>query len=69
MKHFRNVRPSLQIPIHPSGMKKKAFITPFGLFKFLRMPSGLKNTSMTFQRYMDRCLQAFLLYWFILLTS
>ena len=44
----------LQVPLHPSAVPKTALITPFGLFEFLRMPFGLKNAGMSFQRLMDR---------------
>ena len=44
----------LQVPLHASAIPKTAIITPFGLFEFLRMPFGLKNAGMSFQRLMDR---------------
>ena len=45
-----------QIPVHPGHVKKTAMIAPFGLFEHVRMPFGLKNTGMTFQRFIDRVL-------------
>lgn len=44
----------LQVPLHPAAIPKTALITPFGLFEFVRMPFGLKNAGMSFQRLMDR---------------
>jgi Reverse transcriptase (RNA-dependent DNA polymerase)/RNase H-like domain found in reverse transcriptase len=43
-----------QIPMAVADIPKKAITTPFRMFEYLYMPSGLKNVSQTFQRLMDR---------------
>ncbi|XP_045462161.1 uncharacterized protein LOC123672192 [Harmonia axyridis] len=43
-----------QIPVHPDDRDKTSFITPFGTYRFKRMPFGLKNASASFQRMIDR---------------
>lgn len=46
-----------QIAVDPADVPKTAVITPFGLFHYLRMPFGLKNSSCTFQRFIDAVLR------------
>lgn len=42
-----------QIRVKPEDQEKTAFVTPFGMFQFRRMPFGLRNAPPTFQRLMD----------------
>ncbi|KYO27729.1 hypothetical protein Y1Q_0005283 [Alligator mississippiensis] len=45
-----------QIPMRSTDCAKTAFGTPWGLFKFTRMPFGLNGVAATFQRLMDNLL-------------
>ena len=47
------VKGCYRIPVAPEDIPKTTTITPFGLYEFLRMPFGLKNTAQTIQRLMD----------------
>ncbi len=46
-----------QIPIHPDSMDKTSFVTPFGKFRYKRLPFGLTNAPAVFQTTMYKCLQ------------
>ncbi|XP_037295216.1 uncharacterized protein LOC119189485 [Manduca sexta] len=43
-----------QVSVSPADRDKTAFVSPFGTYRFTRMPFGLKNAPATFQRLMDR---------------
>ena len=45
-----------QVPVAEADREKTAFVTPFGLFHFRRMPFGLRGAPATFQRMVDRLL-------------
>jgi len=46
----------LQVGLTPGAERLCAFVTPFGVFKFRRMPFGLKNAPRHFQYVMDSIL-------------
>lgn len=46
-----------QIKLSEKAQPISAFVTPFGLFQYLRMPFGMRNSPATFQRIMNFILQ------------
>lgn len=42
-----------QILVHEDDQDKTSFTTPWGMFKYAKMPFSLKNVGATFQRAMD----------------
>ena len=46
-----------QIPVDPQSRDFTTFLSPRGKFRFIRMPSGLKNAPSHFQRCMERVLE------------
>ena len=42
-----------QIPVHPKDRDKTTFTSHYGIYRFLRLPFGLRNAPATFQRAID----------------
>ena len=42
-----------QIPVHPEDKDKTTFTSHYGIYRFLRLPFGLRNAPATFQRAID----------------
>ncbi|GFV71849.1 retrovirus-related Pol polyprotein from transposon 17.6 [Trichonephila clavipes] len=42
-----------QVKVHVEDQDKTAFVCPFGTYRYLRMPYGLRNAPATFQRLMN----------------
>lgn len=49
-----------QVGMDDEDRHKTAFTTPFGIFKYNRMPMGLTNSPATFQRLMQTCLNDYI---------
>ena len=44
------------IPVAEGSRKALAFVTPFGLYTFARMPMGARNAGATYSRFVQMCL-------------
>jgi hypothetical protein len=42
-----------QIPVHPDDRDKTTFNSHSGIYRFIRLPFGLRNAPATFQRAID----------------
>nr|VZI32248.1 unnamed protein product [Spirometra erinaceieuropaei] len=50
-------QPTVEGTVAPEVVPKTAITTPFGLFEFVRMPFGLRNSAQTFQRFINEALR------------
>ncbi len=49
-----------QVPIHPDDRDKTTMVTPFGRYRYRRMPMGLRNAGAHFQWAMEEALAEFI---------